>query len=76
MDDEMIEKILGFDIKVLTDKGKERTIQFADIKATYGLDSTLSINTDINEDFNGCCKDKVTTIEFKLKCNNYSLVIE
>lgn len=65
MNNERVEKVLGFDIKVLTNKGKEKIIRFTDIQGHIG--SSLSIEHggyyDIGEKH----------IELKLDCHGYSM---
>lgn len=44
MENEIVEKILGVDIKVITDKGEERTVSISDLVGVDGEKTSLSIN--------------------------------
>ena len=64
MDNEVVEKVLEFNIKVQTNKGQEKIIRIFDINH---IGSSLS-----------CCHDDydiLTKIEFKLDCFDYSMEI-
>lgn len=65
MNNEIVEKVLGFDIKVLTNKGKEKIICFTDIQGHIG--SSLSIE---NGDYYDMGEKH---IELKLDCFGYSM---
>lgn len=65
MYNETVEKVLGFDIKVLTNKGKEKIIRFTDIQGHIG--SSLSIE---NGDYYDMGEKH---IELKLDCFGYSM---
>lgn len=65
MNDERVEKVLGFDIKVLTNKGQEKIIRIADIQGHIG--SSLSIDRDNYYDMGE------KHIELKVDCYGYSM---
>ena len=65
MDEERIEEVLEFYVKVRTNTGKEKLIRFSDIRHHIG--SSLAYWHD---DYDG-----VTKIEFKLDCLGYSMGI-
>lgn len=65
MNDEVIEKVLGFSIKVQTNTGKEKLIRFSNIDGF--IDSSLSLNHDDYDD--------LTKIIFKLDCLGYAMEI-
>lgn len=58
MDNERIEEVLEFSIKVKTNTGKEKLICFSDIY--YHISSSLA---NYRDDY-----DNLTKIEFKLEC--------
>ena len=62
MDDEVVEKVLEFSIKVQTNKGREKIIRISNIKHHIG--SSLAI---YNDDVDDVCK-----IEFKMDCFGYT----
>ena len=64
MDNEVVEKVLEFNIKVQTNKGQEKIIRIFDINH---IGSSLSY---CHDDY-----DKLTKIEFKLDCLDYSMEI-
>ena len=74
--EEIIEKILGFDIKVLTSKGEERTIRLADIKTGNGLNSTLSISDDWDRHYDTLSPFTFKVIEARIECIGYSMTID
>lgn len=65
MDDEVIEQVLEFNIKVMTNKGVEKEICYSDIK--HHISSSISQFKDSS--------DGITELEFKLKCLGYSISI-
>lgn len=65
MNNEKVEKVLGFDIKVLTNKGKEKIIRFTDIQGHIG--SSLSIDNGYYYNMGE------KHIELKLDCFGYSM---
>ena len=65
MNDEVIEKVLEFSIKVQTDTGKEKLIRFTNINGF--IDSSLSLNHD---DY-----DYISKIKFELNCLSYAMEI-
>ena len=78
--EEIIEEILGFDIKVRTNNNEEKILRFNfknDFKNDKDLDSTISINKDcIHDDYiYNCILDCFYTIEIKHKCKSYSMEI-
>lgn len=64
MEEERIEEVLGFNVKVRTNTGKEKLIRFSDI---HHIGSSLAHWQD---DYDGVYK-----IEFKLDCFWYSMEI-
>lgn len=70
-----IQKILGFDVKVLTYGGEVKTIRFTDLIDTERLGASLSIDKSLDFDElarTGRGISKVT-IELKVNCNGYSM---
>ena len=65
MDDEIIEQVLEFNIKVMTNKGVEKEICYSDIK--QHISSSISQFKDSS--------DGIIELEFKLKCLGYSISI-
>ena len=65
MDNERIEEVLEFSIKVRTNTGKEKLICFSDIRHHIG--SSLA---NYHDDY-----DNLTKIEFKLDCLGYKMEI-
>lgn len=61
MDDEVVEKVLEFSIKVQTNKGREKTIRISDIKHHIG--SSLAIYND---------DDGIYKFELKMDCFGYT----
>lgn len=76
MKEEMIEKIVGFDIKVLTSKGEEKTIRFTDIKTANELNSTLSISDDWDRRYDNLMPFTFKVIEARIECFDYTITIE
>ena len=74
--EEIIEKILGFDIKVLTSKGEEKIIRFTDIKTGIGLSSTLSISDDWDRHYDNLIPFTFKVIEARIECLGYSMTID
>lgn len=60
MDDEVIEKVLEFSIKVKTNKGREKSIRISDIRHHIG--SSLAMYDD----------DGIYKFEFKMDCLGYT----
>lgn len=73
--EEIIEKILGFDIKVLTSKGEKKTIRFTDIKTGSGLSSTLSLSDDWDRHYDTLSPFTFKVIEAKIECFGYSMEV-
>ena len=77
--EEKIEEILSFDVKVRTNNNEEKILRFNFKNDKKDLDSTISINT--NKDYihgNYICDyvcDCFHTIEIKHKCKSYSMKI-
>ena len=65
MNDEVVEKVLGLDIKVKTNTGKEKIIRLSNIIGHIG--SSFAINHDDYDD--------ITKMEFKLDCLGYTMEI-
>lgn len=65
MNDEVIERVLEFSIKVQTNTEKEKLIKFSNIGGF--IDSSLSLNHDDYDD--------LTKIIFKLNCLSYAMEI-
>lgn len=61
MNDEVVEKVLEFSIKVQTNKGREKLIRISDIKHHIG--SSLALYNDY---------DDVFKIELKMDCLGYA----
>lgn len=76
MKEEMIEKIVGFDIKVLTSKNEEKTIRITDIKTTNELNSTLSISDDWDRRYGNLMPFTFKVIEARIECFDYTITIE
>ena len=73
--EEIIEEILGFDIKVRTNNNEEKILRF-NFKNDRDSDSTISIN--MNKDYMhdyiyNYVVDCFYTIEIKHKCKSYSM---
>lgn len=64
MGNETIEQLLGFEIRVLTNFGKEKIIRYKDFKST----KNSVLNTERGKDF---CD--FTKIEFSTECLGYAL---
>ena len=78
--EEKIEEILSFDVKVRTNNNEEKIIRFNfknNFKNDKYLDSTISINKDYIHDnyFYDYVYDCFYTIEIKHKCKSYSMEI-
>ena len=65
--EETVEQVLGFDIHVLTNQCKEKTIRFTDIIGHIG--SSLSIDSE-SYDYRDFGKKQ---IELKIDCLGYSM---
>lgn len=65
MDEERIEEVLEFNVRVRTNTGKKKIISFSDIRHHIG--SSLA---NWHDDYDGLYK-----IEFKLDCFGYSMGI-
>ena len=74
--EEIVEEILSFDVKVRTNNNEEKILRF-NFKNDKDLDSTISINKDcIYDDYiYNCILDCFYTIEIKHKCKSYSMEI-
>lgn len=72
--EEKIEEILSFDVKIRTNNNEEKTLRF-NFKNDKHLNSTISINKDyIHDDYiYDCIYDCFYTIEIKHECKNYSV---
>lgn len=72
--EEKIEEILSFDVKVRTNNNEEKILRF-NFKNDKHLNSTISINEDcIHDDIiYDCVYDCFYTIEIKHECKNYSM---
>lgn len=64
MKDEVVKKILGVEVKVLTDKGEERTLTLTDFLELDDNKSSISIDRDM-------CRTPQCKIDFHLECGNY-----
>lgn len=64
---EIVEEILGFDIKVRTNNNEEKILRFTDFKNNSYLNSTISLEP--HTDHTGF---KFYTIEIKHECLGYS----
>ena len=76
---EIIEKVIGLDIKVLTSKGEEKTISFSDIQSGRGLEASLSMyneydNYPISDALRSL--DIFKTIEVKIQTFGFSMEIK
>lgn len=60
MNDEVVEKVLEFSVKVQTNKGREKIIHISDIRHHIG--SSLAIYDD----------DGIDKFEFKMDCIGYT----
>lgn len=74
--EEFIEKILGFDINVLTSKGEEKIIRFSDIKTGGSLSSSLSITDDWDIHHGTLDPYIFKVIEVRIECLGYSTTID
>lgn len=73
--EETVKKILGFDIKVLTNKGEEKIIRFSDIKGSDYLNSTLSTSDDWDRTYEFIKPYTFKVIETRIECLDYSVEI-
>lgn len=74
--EEIIEKILGLDIKVLTSKGEEKIIRITDIVTGNSLSSTLSVSNHCDRHYDTLSPFLFKVIEAKIECLNYSMAID
>lgn len=74
--EEIIEKILGLDIKVLTSKGEEKIIRITDIVTGNSLSSTLSISNHCDRHHGTLSPFLFKVIEAKIECLGYSMAID
>lgn len=73
MKNEIVNKILSVDIKVLTNDNKEVIIRYADFK--YFEDMTISQEYKENYSNNACFNKSLENIGFDIKCRGYSMEI-
>lgn len=73
MENELVDKILSVDIRVLTKGNEEKIIRYTDFK--YFEDMTIS--QEYKEDYsrNVCFNKSLENIGFDIKCKGYSVEI-
>lgn len=73
MDEKVINKLLSVDLKVATDKNKEKIVRFLDFKNC----KDVNISYDYYESCDGfrICSTVLKEIKITIPCNGYSLKI-